>query len=501
MESRPPSGLSRRRFLQSSVLATGALTAASRAGAAPAATTGGATGDSVWQFPADFMWGAATSSYQIEGAVATDGRLPSIWDTFSHTPGRTLNGETGDVANDHYHRFRDDVQLMADLGVKHYRFSIAWSRVMPTGRGALNPSGVDFYKRLLDALQEHGIEPAVTLYHWDLPQTLQDAYRGWEDRRIVDDFTAYAEAMGRQLGDRVPRWFTLNEIRSFTKIGYGVGRPGRHAPGLSLPDAKSLNRVVFHALLAHGRAVQALRATCTNQPQIGLAENFHTFAPVAETPEHLAATRRAFALDTDNGGIIMPILTGRYDPAWVERQQGAAPVASEAELRDIGTPIDLLGFNCYQGNYVKAADNAAGYEVIGTPPAFPRMNISWLTVTPEVIYWGIRLISEVAGKTQLPIVISENGCADAAVADAAGLVNDTDRIMFLRNYLNYVHRAVREGYPIVGYFPWSLMDNFEWAEGYEKRFGLVHVDFATQRRTPKLSYHWMREVIRQRRVV
>ncbi len=501
MSETPSSVLSRRRFLQSSALATGALVAAPAAQAAhPAPAPAGPDVDCT-HFPANFMWGAATSSYQIEGAADIDGRKPSIWDTFADTPGKVHNGDTGAVAIDHYHRFREDVKLMADLGVKHYRFSLAWPRILPDGRGAVNAKGIDFYKRLLDALQEHGIEPAVTLYHWDLPQTLQDEYRGWENRRIVDDFTAYAEVVGKALGDRVPRWFTLNEISTFTMIGYGVGRPGHHAPGIALPDRAALHRGIFHAVLAHGRAVQALRSTCKPDAQIGIAENFHTYTPIIETEAHIAATRRAFALDEANGAIIMPILTGRYDPEWVEKMDGAAPTVTDAELKDIGTPIDILGFNCYQGAFVKAADNARGYQVIHTPPAFPRMNISWLTVTPSVIYWGIRNITDVAGKPDLPIVISENGCADAAEANADGLVDDADRIMYLRQYLGYVQRAVREGYPIVGYFPWSLADNFEWAEGYAKRFGMVHIDFTTQQRTPKLSYHWFQEVIRQRRVV
>ncbi|WP_221031641.1 GH1 family beta-glucosidase [Actomonas aquatica] len=493
--------LSRRRFLQSSALATGALVAAPAVhGATPAPAPTGAGADCT-HFPANFMWGAATSSYQIEGAAEIDGRKPSIWDTFARTPGKVHNGDTGDVAIDHYHRFREDVKLMADLGVKHYRFSIAWPRVIPDGRGALNAKGVDFYKRLLDALQEHGIEPAVTLYHWDLPQTLQDEYRGWEDRRIVDDFTAYAEAMGKALGDRVPRWFTLNEVSTFAMIGYGVGYPGHHAPGVELPDRAALHRGIFHAVLAHGRGVQALRATCKADAQIGIAENYHAYAPIIETEEHIAAAHRAFALDEANASIIMPILTGRYNPEWVEKMNGAAPQATDAELKDIGTPIDILGFNCYHGGYAQAADNAAGFDVVPTPRAFPRMNISWLTVTPEAIYWGIRQIADVAGQPDLPIVISENGCADAAEANSAGLVRDIDRIMYLRQYLGYVQRAVREGYSIAGYFPWSLADNFEWAEGYAKRFGMVHVDFETQKRTPKLSYHWFQEVIRQRRVV
>lgn len=494
--TRPQSpDLSRRDFLKSSLATAGVLASAAplaaNTGTAPQPSGGMRLGTG---FPAGFAWGAATSSYQIEGAVAEDGRTPSIWDTFSRTPGKTLNGDTGDVACDHYHRFREDVELMADLGVKHYRFSISWSRVLPGGRGQVNEKGLDFYKRLLDALQEKGIQPCVTLFHWDLPQVLQDEYRGWESRRITEDFAHYAETMGRRLGDRVPRWYTVNEISSFVVLAYGVGQPGFHAPGVSLGSFAELARVGHHALLAHGLGVQALRATTPKGTQIGLAENFRGYIPVVETAEHIEAADKAFAAELPNAAILRPILTGTYG------EFEGAPSPSEADLKIISTPIDLLGLNCYTGDYVRAADNAKGYEVVPFADGYPRMVLNWLTLTPDAPYWAIRQATKMAGRP-LSILVSENGCPDASAPNSDGSVVDTERIMYLRAYLRSVERAAVEGYPVHGYYPWSLMDNFEWGEGYNQRFGLVRVDYPTQKRTPKMSYRWFQEVIRTGRVV
>jgi len=496
---------SRRHFLQRSAaltaaLATGAFGAQLAASPAAAPAPGAPPSPlPLGAFPPGFRWGAATAAYQIEGAAAEDGRLPSIWDTFSHTPGKVVNGDTADVACDHYHRFSEDIRLMAELGVKHYRLSLSWSRVIPTGRGAVNQKGLDFYRRVCDELAGHGITPHVTLYHWDLPQALQEAYRGWEDDRIIGDFAEYAGTMARLLGDRVQSWMTLNEIQSFAaRAGYSFGRPAKHAPGIELASKQVHRQLVHRTLLAHGLACQALRAQSPKPCQVGLAENYSALVPLIETPEHIAAARKAFVEDEYNGGILLPLLTGRYNEAWLEERRETAPRFTEAELRTIGQPLDFLGFNCYSGSYVKASDSVPGYERVPLPPAYPKMNISWLNVVPESIYWGIRLVSEAAGATKLPIIISENGCPDAK---PEGESDDADRIMYLRGYLRNVQRAASEGYPVVGYFPWSFMDNFEWAEGYAKRFGLVHVDFATQKRTPKASAAWYREVVRANRIL
>ena len=453
------------------------------------------------RFPASFKWGAATAAYQLEGAAREDGRSPSIWDTFSHTPGRVVNGDTGDVACDHYHRVADDVRLMADLGVRHYRFSIAWPRIVPDGRGPVNERGVDFYKRLLDALQQHGITPHATLYHWDLPQALQDRYGGWASREVADDFAAYADVVARRLGDRITSWMTINEISTMAFVGYGVGGPGVHAPGLALARPRDRWQVIHHALLAHGRAVQAIRASAPRRPSVAAAENVNPFVPVIETPEHLAAARFAFARSDANATIVMPMLTGTYDAWWWERQGAEVPEVRDGDMATIHQPLDWFGFNCYTGTYVRAATTPAGFELLDTPAGYPRMALPWLQLVPESIYWGIRHIGEVTGQRKLPIVITENGCADAGPIVRDNDVQDVDRVMYLRAYLGQVLRAVEEGLPVVGYFPWSLMDNFEWAEGYTKRFGLVHVDYPTQRRTPKLSAHWFREVIRTGRIV
>jgi beta-glucosidase len=493
--------MDRRGFLLSAALGTAASQVSPRVLGALAPEPGPVPRATGPGFPADFQWGVATSAYQIEGAASEDGRGPSIWDTFSHTPGKVAGGATGDLACDHYHRYREDVALMADLGVKHYRFSLSWSRILPAGRGAVNEKGLDFYQRLVDELHKHGITPHATLFHWDLPQALQDRYRGWQSREITEDFSAYAALVARRLGDRVTHWMTLNEISSFCLLGHGAGSPGPHAPGLALPRERDRWQTVHHALLAHGLACQALRANAPGPCHVSMAEDFRAYIPVMETPEHITAARLAFTRCEVNGGIIVPLLTGRYDPFWLARLGPEAPRVQEGDLRIIQQPLDAVGLNCYNGRYVRAARNAAGFEVLPLFPGFPKMNMDWLAMTPEAICWAIRMVGEALGKPRLPVIITENGCADGSKADPEGNVLDTDRLMYLRAYLGQVQRAVAEGYPVAGYFPWSFLDNFEWAEGYGKRFGLVHVEFASQKRTPKLSGRWYQEVMRRGRVV
>jgi len=478
--------------------ATGFSTAAKPAtSAAPRPDCGAAP------VPPDFEWGVATAAIQVEGAAHADGRSPSIWDTFCHQSGRIADGGNVDVSCDHYNRFATDIALMAELGVKHYRFSIAWPRIVPEGRGAVNEKGMDFYRRLVDCLRDHGITPHATLYHWDLPQSLQDRYAGWQSREVAKDFADYATAVVSRLGDRVDRWMPLNEIATFACYnGYGVGRPSSHAPGLALATARDRGQVIHHALLAHGLACQAIRAASPRPCRIAIAENFASCVPVIETPEHIDAARHAFADNYVNGSILFPLLQGRHDDAWAERHREALPEIAHGDWAIISQPIDEIGFNCYTGDYYQASDTLAGYEVVPASPAYPRAGgLSWLKIIPEAAYWGIRLVSEKLSPRRLPVFISENGCADTATADAAGLVSDVDRIAYTRAYLRQVLRAKQEGYPVSGYYHWSFLDNFEWGEGYTKRFGLVHVDYATQRRTPKLGYRWYRETIRAGRVV
>lgn len=498
-------GLKRRSFLKTAAGMTALLATAQTQGCKSAATAlakrqktaAGGSG-----FPADFWWGSATASYQLEGAANEDGRKPSVWDTFCRIPGKVENGDTGDIACDHYHRYEEDVKLMADLGVKHYRFSIAWPRIIPDGRGAVNEKGVDFYKRLTDCLLNHGITPHATLFHWDLPQILQDKYGGFQSREIVADFGAYAEAVGTRLSDRITHWMTMNEISCFAfGAAYGVGYKPSHAPGIKLATVKQRSNISHNALLAHGTACQALRASCARTCNVGAAENFNAYVPIYETPENIEAARRAFLRDAANGSIITPILTGHYSDLWMEEFGANAPDIRDGDLALIAQPLDALGFNCYTGTYVRAADNAKGFETFPCFEAYPKGSMPWLNIVPESIYWGIRLITDALGKKDLPMFISENGLADGAKPDSKGAVADIDRVMYMRQYLRNVQRAVSEGYPVVGYFPWSLLDNFEWACGYNKRFGMVRVDYATQKRTPKLSYYWYQQVIRHNGVV
>lgn len=454
-----------------------------------------------YQFSDNFIWGTATASYQIEGAVEEGGRKPSVWDTFSATPGRVLNGDTGAVACDHYHRYEADVQLMAALGLKHYRFSIAWSRIIPDGRGAVNETGVDFYKRLADCLLQHGITPHTTLFHWDSPQALEDLYGSWRSREIAKDFADYVTAVVSRLGDRITHWMTLNEISCFTHMSYDVDRNPVHAPGTRVGSKKAVWQTSHHALLAHGLGCQAIRAASPGACSVSLVDNFWVTVPINEAPIHVEAAQKAFHTCGQNGGIIFPVLTGAYSPALLEQLGDNAPKILEGDLAIIHQPLDSLGFNIYTGSYVRAVDNECGYEFLDLPKGYPRMHMPWLHILPESIYWGIRHVSETLRCPKLPVFITENGCAAQDEVNAKGEVIDSDRILYLRQYLKSAHRAVSEGYPLQGYFLWSLMDNFEWSWGRDRRFGIIYIDYATQQRIPKASFQWYAECIRQNRVV
>ena len=452
-------------------------------------------------FPADFQWGVGTSAFQIEGAAGEDGRKPSVWDTFSKIAGRVKGGDTGDIACDHYRRFATDVKLMADLGIKHYRFSISWPRVVPDGRGAVNVKGIDFYKRLVDTLRDHGIRPHATLFHWDSPQALEDRYGSWRSREMAKDFADYCTAVVSQLGDRVTDWMTINEIFCFTYMGYGVGKTPPHAPGTVVTRKKEVQQTVHHALLAHGLGCQAIRAASPIPCKIALVTNCDTYVPVVETPENIAAAKKAFLAEEHNGTVIVPALTGKYGPGVLEALGAEAPEIRDGDMEIIGQPLDVLGINLYTGQYVRAAENSRGYEILWMSESYPKMQMPWLNLVPESLYWAVRLVGEAIGKKNLPLLISENGCATDDKISGSGEVLDLERVLYLRSYLRQASRAVAEGYPLKGYFQWSLLDNFEWSCGYEKRFGLVHVDFKTQKRTPKQSYHWYQQVIREGRVM
>jgi beta-glucosidase len=439
-------------------------------------------------FPKDFLWGTATSSDQIEGAVNEDGRGRSIWDTFTHTPGKIEDGSNGDRANEHFHRYKEDVRLIKDLGVKAYRFSIAWPRVFPEGTGAPNPKGLDFYNRLLDELLANGIEPYATLYHWDLPQALQDRVGGWQSSDTSKAFADYAGYVAERLSDRVKNFFTLNEAGRFLNFGYGWGID---APGLNLPLAE-LNQTRHHVVLGHGLAVQAIRASARAGTKVGPAENISTCVPAINTPENIRATE--MATRELNAGLLGVMLEGKYTEGYLEYAGAAAPKFTAEELKIIGSPNDFVGLNIYAPQfYIVASDRKPGWAVLPFPTSFPHMNSEWLRIGPEVIYWAPRIAAKLWNIDT--IYISENGTSSEDKLRADGKVYDLDRISFLRNYLTQLQRATSEGVPVRGYFLWSLMDNFEWVYGYEKRFGLYHVDFETQARVPKLSADFFRDVV------
>lgn len=460
-------------------------------GTATAQPTAGPAPKDDLSFPQDFLWGCATAAYQIEGGVKEDGRGETNWDVFSHTAGKVARGDTGDVACDSYHRYQDDIALLKALGVKAYRFSMAWSRIFPAGKGRPNQKGVDYYNRLVDGLLAAGITPHITMFHWDLPQALPG---GWQSRDTAYAFADYAGYMAGKLSDRVNHFMTVNELRCFTDLSYMTG--GK-APGLKLPMGE-VNQVRHHGVLAHGLGVQAIRAHAKAGTQVGLADNTTLFVPVIETKGHIDAALKA--VREENAMFLTAILEGKYLDTYLTAQGGNAPKVKDGDMKAIGSPLDFVSLNVYAPNYVRAnAASLSGYEILPHLPNSPRMASPWLYVGPEVLYWAIRSVSEIWKPKAL--YISENGCsADDPVAQD-GKVYDADRIMYLRNYITHMQRAVREGYPINGYFLWSLMDNFEWEDGYTKLFGIHHVDFKTQKRTPKLSADWYRELIRTNRLV
>jgi beta-glucosidase len=438
-------------------------------------------------FPKDFLWGTATSAYQIEGAVDEDGRGRSIWDTFAHTPGKIADHSTGDRANDHYHRYKEDVGLIKQLGVKAYRFSIAWPRIFPDGTGAPNPKGLDFYNRLVDELLANGIEPYATLYHWDLPQSLEDRVGGWRSSDTSRAFGDYAAYIAQHLTDRVRNIFTVNEPGRFVNFGYGWAID---APGLKLPQGE-VNQVRHHVALAHGLAVQAIRANGRAGTKVGVAENIAACIPAIDTPENIHATE--IATRELNAGFLGVILEGKYTDGYLEYAGADAPKFTADELKIISSPNDFVGLNIYAPQFYITADDKKPFKVLPFPASFPHMNSEWLRVGPETIYWVPRIAAKIWNIEN--IYISENGTSSADELAADGKVYDLDRIMYLRNYLAQLQRATAEGVPVRGYFLWSLMDNFEWIFGFEKRFGLYHVDFETQARVPKLSVSFYRDVI------
>ena len=461
-------------------------------------TTTGSGANGAQPFPQGFVWGAATAAYQIEGAAVADGRGPSVWDTFSHTPGKVRGGDTGDIACDAYHRYREDVALMASLGLSAYRFSISWPRIQPYGRGPVNERGLDHYRALLDELGEHGIAAAVTLYHWDLPQALQDE-GGWAMRDTAERFAEYAAVVAAALGDRVTRWITLNEPQVVASHGY---RTGEHAPGLR--DASAAAAATHHLLLGHGLAAQAVRAAAPGAP-VGITFDLHPVRVLGEQGSDLAEQGRAITDANLNGLFLEPVLHGSYPARGRPGLLPPADLIAAGDMETISQPLDFLGVNYYSAVYLRAGDPAdlrrteepsrfgAPGVVEVRPDRLERTPMGWI-VDPEGLYEVLMRLSKDA--PGLPLFVTENGCAAEDYVNPGGEVNDVERVRYLHRHLDAAARAVKDGANLAGYFVWSLLDNFEWAWGYQKRFGIVFVDFGTQRRIPKASARFYADVAR-----
>lgn len=445
-------------------------------------------------FAKDFVWGAATSSYQIEGTGRDSGKGQNIWDVFTKEPGRVYEGHTGDIACDHYHRFREDVAYMKELGLKGYRFSIDWSRVLPEGTGKVNEKGIDFYNALIDELLEQGIEPYITLYHWKLPYEIYKR-GGWMNPEIVEWFGQYARLVAERFSDRVKYFFTLNEPQCFVGLGF---LQGCHAPGVKAP-LRDTFEMAHNALKAHGRAVQMLRAYGKQNVQIGYAPTSGMCYPEKETPKDIEAARKAlFALPDDLSNWTWnvswwsdPVILGKYPEEGMKKYEKYLPVITDEDMKLISQPIDFYGQNIYNGRCIRMGTDGRPEEV-RRPAGFPKTATNW-PVTPEALYWGPKFLYE---RYRKPIYITENGMACHDTVSQDGKVHDPNRIDFLARYLKNLKRAAEE-IDIRGYFQWSLMDNFEWDKGYAERFGIIYVDFETQERIWKDSAYWYRDLIRR----
>jgi beta-glucosidase len=446
-------------------------------------------------FPEGFLWGVATAAYQVEGAVSEDGRGVSIWDTFSHAPGRTHHGDTGDIAVDQYHRWPEDVELMASLRMRAYRFSVAWPRIRPDGTGPVNAKGLDHYRRLVDALLQHDIAPVVTLYHWDLPQALEDQ-GGWTSREVAERFAEYAAIVHDALGDRVPLWITLNEPWVSAWLGYGSGV---HAPGLS--DRGKALAATHHLLLGHGLALAAMRAQAKGGEQLGITVNL---APVRAATDDPADEEVARRVDGQQNRLYLdPIFLGHYPEDMLDhyRPESDFDFVREGDLEAISAPIDFLGVNYYTRHVIRAGrpeedagvarfENLGGAGII--PPGTSTTAMGWGIDSSGLTEILVRVHEDYGHPT---IYVTENGAAFYDYVDPEGGVDDEERVDYLNDHFEAARTAIERGVDLRGYFVWSLLDNFEWAEGYSKRFGIVFVDYRTQARILKQSAHWYRGVI------
>ena len=435
------------------------------------------------KMPKNFLWGAASAAYQVEGGATADGRGPSIWDTWC----KQNNRASGDNACFSYQRWREDVALLKNLGVDAYRFSISWSRVLPTGRGAINQKGLDYYSRLVDALLKNKIQPYVTLYHWDLPQALEDT-GGWQSRDTAEAYADYAALMVERLGDRVKNWMTFNEIPTGIGKGYELGI---YAPALKVKP-KALAQIYHHVLVAQGLGIRAMRAARAGQ-KIGIAHDPLTPVPVIEDAAHIAACTAAY--ERFNAFLMDPMFRGTY-PKFLP----VYPDVKTGDMKLIAQPLDFFGVNIYSGLYTEPAPGKEKYRIIKFPPHYPTSEgLDWLRFVPQALYWATRHLHTRYGVKN--IFITENGWSSDRQRNVADWCNDVDRILYLRCYLRELQRAIHDGVPVRGYFLWSLLDNFEWASGYTKGLGLHYVNHKTGERRAKPSAHWYKATIRANAIV
>ncbi|MGD9518935.1 MAG: GH1 family beta-glucosidase [Armatimonadota bacterium] len=445
------------------------------------------------RFPDGFVFGCATASYQIEGAAYEDGKGLSVWDMFCRKGGTVWQGQNGDVACDHYHRYREDVGIMKQIGLKGYRFSLSWPRIIPEGTGAVNEAGLGFYDRLVDELLAAGVEPFVTLFHWDYPYELY-CRGGWLNPSSPDWFADYARVVVERLSDRVRHWMTLNEPQCFIGLGHYTGK---HAPGDQRGLAEVL-RAAHHSLLAHGKAVQVIRAHAKTKSVIGFAPVGAPRMPASDDPADIEAARQAmFAVNGQdlwaNAFWMDPVFLGQYPPDALSHFGSLMPKIGGSDLATIAQPLDFFGVNTYSGSFVKAGADGKP-ESVGLPLGHPITAFKWW-VTPEALYWGPRFFYE---RYRLPVIITENGMSDTDWVGLDGGVHDATRVDYLHRHLLQLARAMQDGVDVRGYFLWTLMDNFEWAEGVKERFGIVYTDFVTQQRVLKDSAYWYKEVIATR---
>lgn len=444
-------------------------------------------------FSKEFLWGTATASYQIEGGALEGNRGYTVWDDFCRTQGKVFSMHNGDIACDHYHRYKEDIKMMADMGVQAYRFSIAWSRILPDGKGAVNQKGIDFYNGLIEELIHYHIKPCVTLFHWDLPYALL-RLGGWQNPEIVNWFAEYARILAKAFGDKVEFFITFNEPQCFVGLGHVTGE---HAPG-NIMSRRSVLEMAHHVMMAHGKAVQAIRSEVKNA-KVGYAPTSTPVIPATESREDIEAARKAYFAVEDKTDYMWsvswwsdPILLGRYPEDGLKVFEQDLPDFKPEDLELMHQPLDFYGQNIYNG-YVVKADGKGGYTPLERPIGYPRAGNGW-PIVPECLYWGPKFLYE---KYQKPIIITENGICCADVVSLDKKVHDPNRIDFYHRYLLQLKRAVEDDVKIDGYFAWSVMDNFEWAKGYFDRFGLVYVDFQTQERILKDSAYWYKQVIQE----